>query len=135
MLKDSKTDMDFYTIFSKTYPSFFIDKAGCTQQFESELSMRSFAQLFPLKKAPPLSPSLSSIVFTPPPSVPLIGDRNPQEREDVTALRCSEPLRSKVGGPSEVYASSRAAFFCAGINPPSLKDLLRASAPSGVLVA
>ena len=110
MLKDSKTDMDFHTIFSKTYPSFFIDKAGCTQQFESELSMRSFAQLFPFKKAPPLSPSLSSIVFTPP-SVPLIGDRNPQEREDVTALRCSEPLRSKVGGPSEVYASSRDAVF------------------------
>ena len=27
----------------------------------------------------------------------------PQEREDVTALRCSEPLRSKVGGPSKVY--------------------------------
>ena len=75
MLKDSKTDMDFYTIFSKTYPSFFIDKAGCTQQFESELSMRSFAQLFPLIKAPPLSPRLSSIVFTTP-SVPLVGDRN-----------------------------------------------------------
>ena len=28
----------------------------------------------------------------------------PQEREDVTALRCSEPLRYKVGGPSKVYA-------------------------------
>ena len=27
----------------------------------------------------------------------------PQRREDVTALRCSEPLRSKVGGPSKVY--------------------------------
>ena len=27
----------------------------------------------------------------------------PQEREDVTALRCSEPLRSKVGGPSKVF--------------------------------
>ena len=27
----------------------------------------------------------------------------PQEREYVTALRCSEPLRSKVGGPSKVY--------------------------------
>ena len=26
----------------------------------------------------------------------------PQEREDVTALRCSEPLRSKVGRPSKV---------------------------------
>jgi len=30
-----------------------------------------------------------------------------------------------VGGPSEVFASSRAAVFCAGINPLSLKDLLR----------
>ena len=30
-----------------------------------------------------------------------------------------------VGGPSEVYASSRAAVFCAGMNPLSLKDLLR----------
>ena len=81
MLKDSKTDMDFHTIFSKTYPSFFIDKAGCTQQFESELSMRSFAQLFPLIKAPPLSPSLSSIVFTTP-SVPLVGDRNLRGKEE-----------------------------------------------------
>jgi hypothetical protein len=36
-----------------------------------------------------------------------------------------KPLRYKVGGPSEVYASSRAAVFCAGMNPPSLKDLLR----------
>ena len=25
-------------------------------------------------------------------------------RKDVTALRCSEPLRSKVGGPSKVFA-------------------------------
>ena len=30
-----------------------------------------------------------------------------------------------VGGPTEVYASSRAAVFCAGMNPLSLKDLLR----------
>ena len=36
-----------------------------------------------------------------------------------------KPLRYKVGGPSEVYASSGAAVFCAGMNPPSLKDLLR----------
>ena len=28
----------------------------------------------------------------------------PQGREDVTALRCSEPLRFKVGGPSKVCA-------------------------------
>ena len=36
----------------------------------------------------------------------------PQGREDVTALRCSEPLRFKVGGPSEVFA-----IFC-GLGPP-----------------
>ena len=29
-----------------------------------------------------------------------------------------KPLRYKVGGPSEVYASSGAAAFCAGMNPP-----------------
>ena len=32
----------------------------------------------------------------------------PQGREDVTALRCSEPLRYKVGGPSKVSP------YCAG---------------------
>ena len=36
----------------------------------------------------------------------------PQEREDVTALRCSEPLRYKVGGPSKVFDR-----FC-GLGPP-----------------
>ena len=30
---------------------------------------------------------------------PVPGGQKPQEREDVTALRCSEPLRYKVGGP------------------------------------
>ena len=34
------------------------------------------------------------------------------KREDVTALRCSEPLRFKVGGPSEVFA-----IFCE-LGPP-----------------
>ena len=42
-----------------TRPSFF-DKAGCTRQFESELSLRSFAQLFPIKEGsfenPPVLP-------------------------------------------------------------------------------
>ncbi|WP_444367773.1 hypothetical protein [Prevotella sp.] len=35
----------------------------------------------------------------------------PQEREDVTDLWRSEPLRYKVGGPSKVYAT-----YCAGWN-------------------
>ena len=61
-------------------------------------------------------------VFTPP-SVPLVGDRNlpaggslthsqalalSKRARDVTALRCSEPLRSKVGGPK------RSSPCCAG---------------------
>ncbi len=36
----------------------------------------------------------------------------PQGREDVTALRCSEPLRSKVGGPIKGLAR-----LC-GMGPP-----------------
>ena len=42
-----------------TRPS-FIDKAGCIRQFESELSLRSLAQLFPIKEGsfenPPVLP-------------------------------------------------------------------------------
>ena len=38
----------------------------------------------------------------------------PQEREGVTALRCSEPLRSKVGGPSKPCA-----VLC-GLGPPGV---------------
>ena len=37
----------------------------------------------------------------------------PQEREDVTALRCSEPLRYKVGGPIKGLAR-----LC-GMGPPN----------------
>ena len=66
----------------------------------------------PLRKAPPFSPSLSSIVFTLPSVPPVLGDRNPQGREDVTALRCSEPLRFMVGG-----ASKPCAMLC-GMGPP-----------------
>ena len=67
---------------SKTIPSFLVDKASCTRQFESELSLHSLASLFPIKEG---STFLTKPLF-------------PQGREDVTVLRCSEPLRSKVGG-------------------------------------
>lgn len=65
-----------------TRPS-FIDKAGCTQQFESKLSLRSLAPLFPIKS------SLSStMVFTP--SVPPFpGDRNLKEEEETAPPRRS----------------------------------------------
>ena len=88
-------------------PSFLVDKASCTRQFESELSLHSLASLFPTKEGIFLPLRLSckeSSTFL---TKPLF----PQEREDVTALRCSEPLRSKVGGPSKVFA-----MFC-GMGP------------------
>ena len=88
-------------------PSFLVDKASCTRQFESELSLHSLASLFPIKEGIFLPLRLSckeSSTFL---TKPLF----PQEREDVTALRCSEPLRSKVGGPSKVFA-----MFC-GMGP------------------
>jgi hypothetical protein len=45
----------FYLLFlkiriSKIIPSFFVDKASCTRQFESELSLHSLALLFPIKE-------------------------------------------------------------------------------------
>ena len=53
---------------------------------------------------PSVSLSKGSSTFSPSPSSSGSGD--------VTALRCSEPLRSKVGGPSKVYAR-----LC-GMGPP-----------------
>ena len=91
--------------FSKIIPSFFVDKASCTRQFESDLSLHSLALLFPIKEG--FFENLPSIVFKTL-SIPLAGDRNPQGREDVTALRCSEPLRYKVVGPK------RSTPCCAG---------------------
>ena len=80
------------------------------------LFLKSTRPSLPLKKVPPLSPSPFPLrvqgMYQPPYSV-------------------LKPLRYMVGGPSEVYASSRVAVLCAGMNPPSLKDLLSASAPSG----
>jgi len=46
---------------SKIIPSFFVDKASCTRQFESKLSLHSLATLFPIKKGffrKPTRPSL-----------------------------------------------------------------------------
>ena len=97
--------------FSKIIPSFFVDKASCTRQFESELSLHSLASLFPIKEGIfsktypsfltvkegfflPLRLSCKeSSTFSPSPSSSGSGD--------VTALRCSEPLRYKVDGASK----------------------------------
>ena len=40
-------------------PSFLVDKASCTRQFESEFSLHSLASLFPIKKGIFSNPSVS----------------------------------------------------------------------------
>ena len=91
-------------------PSFFVDKASCTRQFESEFSLPHWHRFFPLKKA--FSKTYPSFLTLKEGSTFLTKPLFPQGREDVTALRCSEPLRYKVGGPSKVFA-----MFC-GMGPP-----------------
>ena len=75
-------------LFSKITPSLFFDKSSCTRQFESELSLHSLASLFPLKEG-----STSHLGLLP-----------SGKREETAPPRRSEPLRSKVGGPSKVFA-------------------------------
>ena len=63
----------------------------------------------PLRKAPHLSPSLSLLR---------------RERMCQPPYSVLKPLRYKVGGPSEAYASSGAAFFLCGDEPALLKSFL-----------
>ena len=77
---------DFYKVYqksSKITPSLFFDKASCTQQFESSLSLHSLASLFPLKEGSTSHPDPLTLRGE--------GGNRP--------TRCSEPLRSKDGGP------------------------------------
>ena len=87
-----------FFFFSKIIPSFFVDKASCTRQFESELSLHSLASLFPIKKGFFLPLRLSckeSSTFSPSPSssgsrdvTALLGARNR------CALRLADHQRS-----------------------------------------
>ena len=84
---------DFYKVYqksSKITPFLFFDKASCTRQFESELSLHSLASLFPLKEGSTSHPDPLTLRGE--------GGNRP--------TRCSEPLRSKDGGPSKVSPDS-----------------------------
>ena len=76
---------------------FLIAVSLCTYRHSNEKFFESLR--LPLAKGSSTSNQAFSIVFTTL-SVPLAGDRN-LRRKDVTALRCSEPLRYKVGGASK----------------------------------
>ena len=78
--------------FSKTYPYFFIIKEG---------SSKIIPSFFTIKEG---STSLLGLL--------------PSGKKRETALRCSEPLRFMVGGPSKVCA-----MLC-GLGPPGDNGLL-----------
>ena len=78
--------------------------------------LKSSRPSLPLKKA--FSKTYPSFLTVKEGSTFLTKPLFPQGREDVTALRCSEPLRSKVGGPSKVCAR-----LC-GMGPPGNNDTI-----------
>ena len=97
---------------SKITPSLFFDKASCTRQFESELSLHSLASLFHIKEGIFSNPSVSLSKGSSTSNQAFL-----LRRKDVNRpTRCSEPLRSKVGGPSKVFA-----ILC-GMGPPGEKN-------------
>ena len=79
-----------------------LDKISCTRQFESKLSLRSFAKSLAKRRVfrKPTRPSLPLRKAPPPHQASLPSETRGCNRP----TRCSEPLRSKVGGPSKVFA-------------------------------
>ena len=88
----------------------FLTKRAALGNLKVNFHCAHWHRFFPLRKAPPLFSVFSNSLYDPFGS-PCRGQK-PQGREDVTALRCSEPLRYKVGGPSKVCA-----ILC-GMGPP-----------------
>ena len=114
-------------------PSFLVDKASCTRQFESKLSLHSLASLFPIKEGIFSNPSVSLSKGSSTSNQAFL-----LRRKDVTALRCSEPLRSKVGGPSKVFAmlcgmgpqgACRERIFCKSL---TCKDMINENLKVGI---
>ena len=78
-------------------PSF---KRAALGNLKASFHCTHWHRFFPLKKA--FSKTYPSFLTLKEGSTFLTKPLFPQGREDVTALRCSEPLRYKVGGPSKV---------------------------------
>ena len=105
-------------IFRKSPRPSLLIKRAALGNLKTSFHCTHWHRFFPLKKAPPLISVFFNGLYTPFGS-PVSGGQKPQEREDVTALRCSEPLRYKVGGaskPSPCFAGwDRLTIACYGI--------------------
>ena len=86
------------------YHHFFDEGIGMRQIIDYFLVVCDFYKVYQKSSNPSVSLSKGSSTSHPSPLS--------SEERDVTALRCSEPLRSKVGGPSKVFAMS------CGMGPP-----------------
>ena len=95
-------------------PSFLIKRAALGN-LKASFHCTHWHRFFPLKKA--FSKTYPSFLTLKEGSTFLTKPLFPQGREDVTALRCSEPLRSKVGGPKR-----SSPWFC-GMGPPGEESL------------
>ena len=86
-------------VLKSSRPSFLIKRAALGN-LKASFHCTHWHRFFPLKKAPPFSPSLSSIVFTTPSGSPYRGQKPSGTRgcNRPTVLNFL-PLRSKVGGP------------------------------------
>ena len=90
--------MAFNVIYQLThlYHHFFDEGIGMRQIIDYFLVVCDFYKVYQKSSNPSVSLSKGSSTSHPSPLS--------SEERDVTALRCSEPLRSKVGGPSKVFA-------------------------------
>ena len=103
--------------FSKIIPSFFLIKRAALSNLKVNFHCAHWHRFFPLRKAPPLISVFFNSLYDPFGS-PCRGTE--------TVLK---PLRYKVGGPSEVYASSRAAVFLCGDEPAFTQGFAKSICP------
>ena len=110
--------MAFNVIYQLThlYHHFFDEGIGMRQIIDYFLVVNDFSKnvflnnksskitpsLFTIKEGSTSHPDPLTMVFTPPSVPPFPGDRNLRGEGGNRPTRCSEPLRSKVGGPSKV---------------------------------
>ena len=90
-------------------PRSSLNKISCTWQFESKLSLRSFAKSLDKRIFSKTYPSFLTLKEG---STSHLGLLPSGKKRETAPPRRSEPLRSKVGGPSKVFA-----MFC-GMGPP-----------------
>ena len=119
--KTHQSSLNLKFFLKSTRPSFLI-KLAALGNLKVNFHCAHWHSFFPLKKG--LSKTHQSSLTLKGGSTSHLG-LLPSGKKRKPPYSVLKPLRYKVGGPSEVYASSGAAVFCAGMNPLSLKDLLK----------